>query len=52
MLFLEVDHTEELPLRVNGVLGLSPGSTTVTTSVGHEVTNSFIERLYSNNLID
>ena len=52
MLFLEVDRTEELALAANGVLGLSPGSTTVMTSVGHEATNSFIERLYSDNLID
>ena len=52
MLFLEVDRTEELALIVNGVLGLSPGSTTVTTSVNHEETNSFIERLYRDNLID
>ena len=41
-----------IALAANGVLGLSPGRRTVMTSVGHEATNSFIERLYSDNLID
>lgn len=39
-------------LRLNGVLGLSPGSTNVMLSNGDSITNSFIEQLYSKNLID
>lgn len=47
MLFIEVSKTEELDaLKVNGVLGLSPGSTQISTSSSKKETNSFIESLY------
>ena len=52
MLFVSVYRTTGMNLRLNGVLGLSPGSTNVMLSNGDSITNSFIEQLYSKNLID
>jgi len=43
MLFISVHKTEGMNLALNGVLGLSPGSSQVYITNGQTVTNSFIE---------
>ena len=53
MVFIAVDNTDKLDvLSVDGVLGLSPGHSRVTGANGKQVTNSFIESLYRDGLID
>ena len=52
MLFIEVDETDQLDaLRINGVLGLSPGSSLIQTFQGDQ-SNSFLDNLYDQGLID
>lgn len=52
MLFVSVYQTQMMNLRLNGVLGLSPGSSNVILSNGREITNSYIEQLKNEGLID
>ena len=52
MLFIEVDDTDEMALRYNGVLGLSPGSSNILTKQNKKVNNSYIDQLYKAGLID
>mmetsp|Transcript_31964 Transcript_31964/g.42334 ORF Transcript_31964/g.42334 Transcript_31964/m.42334 type:complete len:85 (+) Transcript_31964:490-744(+) len=52
MLFVSVYQTQKMNLRLNGVLGLSPGSSNVMLGSGQTITNSYIEQLYSNGVID
>ena len=52
MLFVSVYQTQRMNLRLNGVLGLSPGSSNVILSNGREITNSYIEQLKNEGLIE
>ncbi len=52
MLFIDVDDTDQIRSRYNGVLGLSPGSSTIQTSYTKRESNSYLDRLYESNLID
>ncbi len=52
MLFIDVDDTDQVRSRYNGVLGLSPGSSNIKTSFNGQESNSYLQRLYDSNLID
>ena len=51
MIFISVDDTDDMALRYNGVLGLSPGSQLLQLPGTKQATNSFIEQLYQKDLI-